>query len=76
LDKGDELDKETQDKLDQDFNTIFGENKDQFNQEIQELQDKLEQELQDIFSNLFFFNLFLLVLLIIFIFFTPLFYKN
>jgi|ERR1700722_1017923 len=54
LDKGDELDKETRDKLDQDFKSILGpENHAEYQQEIQEIQDQLNQQIQDIFTNLF-----------------------
>jgi predicted PurR-regulated permease PerM len=51
LDKGDKLDKEIQDKVDQDFQTILGENADQFNQDIQEIQNDLENTLRDIFDS-------------------------
>jgi len=53
LDRGDEWDKETQDKLDQDFETILGpELHAQFQQETQLIQDEFERELQDIFSSI------------------------
>jgi hypothetical protein len=42
LDRGEKLDKETQEKLDEYFQTILGENKDQFNQEMQEIQDQIK----------------------------------
>jgi len=54
LDRGEELDKEIKDQLDQDFKTILGEQDyNDFNQEILELQDQFSQQLQDIFTKLF-----------------------
>jgi hypothetical protein len=49
LDRGDKLDKETQDKLDEDFKNMLGDDKIKFDQEIQ---DQLRDQLQDIFTNL------------------------
>lgn len=54
LDRGEELDKEIKDQLDQDFKNILGEQDyNDFNQEILELQDQFSQQLQDIFTKLF-----------------------
>ena len=54
LDKGEVLDQETQDKLDQDFETILGPDLfPEFEAEIQQINDQFAQELQEIFTNLF-----------------------
>nr|YP_009498176.1 hypothetical protein [Lactifluus volemus]AWX52883.1 hypothetical protein [Lactifluus volemus] len=53
LDKGDELDKQTKDKLDQDFKNILGEeNYNEFLEESNKLQDELFDNLNDIFENI------------------------
>jgi hypothetical protein len=52
LDKGDELNQETKNKLDLDFKEILGSDYDQFNQEISEIDDQFRQALQEIFTNL------------------------
>lgn len=51
LDRGEELDKETQTKLDEDFQNILGDNFEQYHQEMQLIQDEFERELQDILNN-------------------------
>jgi len=52
LDQGDILDKETQDKLDQDFDNILGEEGyNKFNQDIQVLQDEFNREVEELLSN-------------------------
>jgi hypothetical protein len=58
LDKGDALDKEIQDKLDQDIEQILGEeNYAEFQQELQQIQADFDNQLQDIFNNVDFSNI-------------------
>ena len=54
LDKGEELNKETQEKLDQDFRAMLGdENYLEFKAEIDEIDLQMTQEISDLFTNLF-----------------------
>jgi hypothetical protein len=54
LDRGDKLDKEIEDKLDKDLQTIMGEEDyAKFTQEIQEIEDEFTNELQELFNNEF-----------------------
>jgi hypothetical protein len=49
--RGGEMDQETKDKLDHDFQTMLGENADEFNREIEKINDEFMQELQNVFDN-------------------------
>ncbi len=54
LDKGDKLDKEKQEQLDQDFRAMLGdENYAEFTAEIEEIDLQMTQEISDLFNNLF-----------------------
>ena len=54
LDEGNNLDKETQDKLDEDFKTLIGEDLySDMTQELGEINNQFTQELAEIFTNFF-----------------------
>lgn len=55
LERWEELDQETKDKLDQDLQEILGENREDFYPEIQQIEDEFTKALQDMFDK--FYNL-------------------
>jgi hypothetical protein len=51
MEEGGVLNKETQDKLDQDFQTVLGENYDQFQAEMDAINNQFTQELENLLNN-------------------------